>query len=82
MTETRKNYIALSESNTEKRSGETWLEILNRWLVRCPQCLEVWLVVGAREKDRYVCKDCGHEFVIRFATEPKSTSDEEKRTAA
>ncbi len=76
MTETPKKYIVLSEGNTGKRSGESWLETLNRWLVRCPHCLEMWLVVGAREKDRYVCKDCGHEFVIRFATEPAFTKSD------
>ena len=26
--------------------------------MKCPQCSEVRLVVGARENDQYVCKDC------------------------
>jgi hypothetical protein len=47
-----------------RRSGEGWTSMLQRWLVACPQCAQVWLVVGARENDRHVCKDCGHEFVL------------------
>ena len=47
-----------------RRSGEGWTSMLRRWLVECPQCAQVWLVVGARENDRHVCKDCGHGFVL------------------
>ncbi len=42
-------------------------EILRRRFVRCPRCAEVWLVVGAREDERHVCKGCGHGFRIRFS---------------
>ena len=49
-------FIVLPETRT--------FEILRRWLVQCPQCSEVRLVVGARENDQYVCKDCGHSFTI------------------
>lgn len=38
--------------------------MLRRWFVRCPRCAEVWLVVGAREGDRHVCKGCGHGFAV------------------
>ncbi|MDQ3802450.1 MAG: hypothetical protein M3416_01125 [Acidobacteriota bacterium] len=41
--------------------------MLRRWLVECPQCAQVWLVVGARENDRHVCKDCGHAFVVSLS---------------
>ena len=27
--------------------------------MKCPQCSEVRLVVGAQENDQYVCDDCG-----------------------
>ena len=57
-------HIALTAPETEKGAGENWLEMLREWLVQCPQCSEVRLVVGAHEKDRYICKDCGHSFVI------------------
>jgi ribosomal protein S27AE len=63
-------YIVLPRGRVEKRAGESWLEILKRWLVECPQCTEIWLVVGARENDRYICKDCGHSFAIRFSITP------------
>jgi ribosomal protein S27AE len=59
-------YIALTASETGKDAGENWLEMLRQWLVQCPQCSEVRLVVGAHEGDRYICKDCGHGFVIGF----------------
>jgi len=59
-------HIALTAPETGKGAGENWLEMLREWLVQCPQCSEVRLVVGAREKDQYVCKDCGHSFVIGF----------------
>jgi ribosomal protein S27AE len=58
-------YRVPEERQLGRRSGESWLEILRRWLVQCPQCSETRLVVGAHENDRYVCKDCGHSFAIR-----------------
>ncbi len=61
-------YVVMPESRPVKRSDESWSEILRRWFVRCPQCAEVWLVVGARENDCHLCKGCGHGFVIRFST--------------
>ena len=64
-------YVVLSEGRPIKKAGESWLEILRRRLVECPRCAEVWLVVGARENDRYVCKGCGHGFAISFMVTPK-----------
>lgn len=49
-----------------KKAAESWLEALHRWLVQCPRCSQVRLVVGAQENDRYVCKDCGHCFAIKL----------------
>lgn len=60
-------YIVLQKDRVEKSGSQSWLEILKRWLVECPQCAEVWLVVGARENDPYICKDCGHSFAIKFS---------------
>ena len=77
-----RKYMVLSESNTDKKQGESWRETLDRWLVRCPQCREQWLVIGARENDPYVCKDCGHGFYIKLSVASKTTSDEVKRDAA
>ena len=57
-------YIVLSEATINKRDGKRPFELLRRWLVQCPQCSEVRLVVGAREDDQYVCKDCGNSFTI------------------
>jgi transposase-like protein len=39
-------------------------------------------VIGARENDRYVCKDCGHGFAIKLSLAAKGTADEMKRNAA
>ena len=74
-------YIVLQKSRIEKRAGESWLEILKRWLVECPQCTEVWLVVGARENDPYICKDCGHSFAIKFSIRPSDTPKAQVATA-
>jgi transposase-like protein len=63
----KSEYVVFSEGNSRKRRRENWAEMLRRWLVECPRCSEVWLVVGARENDRYICKDCGHTFIIRFS---------------
>ena len=60
-------YIVLPQTTVGKKQGERWLEVLKRWLVRCPKCSEVRLVVGANENDQYVCKDCGHSFTITFS---------------
>ena len=57
-------HSTLTAPETGKASGKKWLEMLRQWLVQCPQCSEVWLVVGADAKDRYICKNCGHSFVI------------------
>jgi|GEM_PF-1662446 len=54
----------LAGEGTMRRKGESWPAMLRRWLIECPRCLQVWLVVGARENDRHVCKDCGHGFVV------------------
>jgi transposase-like protein len=61
------DYIVLLKTTAGKQRGERWFERLRKWLVQCPQCSEVRLVVGAQENDRYVCKDCGHRFIIRFS---------------
>jgi len=57
-------YIVLQKGRIEKGAGESWLEMLKRWLVECPRCTQLWLVVGARQNDQYICKDCGHSFAI------------------
>lgn len=67
----KSKYVVLPESRPVKRVDESWSEILRRWFVECPQCAQVWLVVGARENDRHVCKSCGHGFAIRFLVAPK-----------
>ena len=56
----------MPERRPVKRAEKIRPENLRRWFVECPRCAEVWLVVGARENDRHVCKGCGHGFIIRF----------------
>ena len=58
-------YVVLSDDGLTKPQSQRWREMLRRWLVQCPNCAEVRLVVGARENERYVCQDCGHSFTIR-----------------
>jgi transposase-like protein len=55
---------ALQDIGQSKGAEKSWLVTLRRWLVQCPQCTEVRLVVGACENDRYKCKQCGHDFTI------------------
>jgi rRNA maturation endonuclease Nob1 len=62
-------YVVLSQDGFTKPATERWRDTLRRWLVQCPNCAEVRLVVGARENERYVCKDCGHSFTIRALRE-------------
>jgi DNA-directed RNA polymerase subunit RPC12/RpoP len=67
-------YIVLPEATVKERKGDRPFALLRRWLVQCPQCSEVRLVVGARTNDQYVCKDCGHSFTItndELAQEPR-----------
>ena len=47
-----------------KATDQSWLVTLRRWLVECPACAEVRLVVGLSENDHYKCKQCGHDFTI------------------
>jgi len=60
-------YVVFQEHELNKQATESLWETLRRWLVKCPQCTEVRLVVGARENERYVCKDCRHSFIIRLS---------------
>ena len=59
-----------SSSNVSTQIGnldgaeKSWLVTLRRWMVQCPECTEVRLVVGARENDRYQCRQCGRDFTI------------------
>ncbi len=62
-------YVVLSEDGFTKPATERWRDTLRRWLVECPNCAEVRLVIGARENERYICKDCGHSFNIRALRE-------------
>lgn len=64
-------YVVLSESKPTKRTGGSWFEKLRRWLVQCPSCSEIRLVVGAQENESHVCRDCGHSFLIKFSTAAK-----------
>ena len=57
----------LSDNEFTKAPRESRLETLRSWLVRCPNCDESRLVVGARENELYTCKDCGHTFAIRIS---------------
>lgn len=66
MALTEKEFTVLSGARSDNKPDEGWLETLHRWLVQCPQCSQVRLVVGAQENDRYVCKDCGHSFAIQL----------------
>jgi len=51
---------------TSNPEAKKWREVLRQWLVQCPECTEVRLVVGLQENDQYICKDCGNSFVIGF----------------
>jgi hypothetical protein len=72
-------YVVLPEATVGKRDGNRPFEIFRRWLVQCPQCSEVRLVVGARENDQYVCKDCGHGFTITNDALAKQSREDQKR---
>lgn len=65
-----------------RRRAESWPAMLRRWLIECPRCAQVWLVVGARENDRHVCKDCGHGFVVSLAVARAGRPAEVGRDAA
>lgn len=67
-------HIAPRKPGLGKLAEENWLEKLRQWLVQCPECSEVRLVVGAHERDRYVCKDCGHSFVINRSKAKKKVN--------
>ena len=71
MVLSKSRYVVLPESRPVKRGLESRSETIRRRFVECPQCAEVWLVVGARENDRHVCKGCGHGFAVRFPEAPE-----------
>ena len=67
MVQERSGLAILPGEGTGGRTREGWPAMLRRWLVECPRCAQVWLVVGARESDRHVCKDCGHGFAVSLS---------------
>lgn len=68
-------YVVLSDGGLPKTPRESRLETLRSWLVRCPNCAEARLVVGARENEPYTCKDCGHKFAIRISVAANDSSN-------
>jgi rRNA maturation endonuclease Nob1 len=76
-----KDYVVLSDGATLKRvrDRESWPEILRRWIVKCPQCSGVWLVVGAHEGDSHVCRDCGHSFAIKLQVSDRGRDASDRR---
>ena len=70
-------YVVLSDSEFTKSLWESRLETLRSWLVRCPNCDESRVVVGARENELYTCKDCGHRFAIRISVAANHWSNDE-----
>jgi uncharacterized protein (DUF983 family) len=68
-------YVVLSDGAFAKTPKRSWLKTLRRWLVRCPNCAEARLVVGARENEPYTCKDCGHRFAIRLSVAESDLSN-------
>ena len=66
---------AQTAPETAKGAEESWLEKLKKWLVQCPKCFEIRLVVGANENDRYACKGCGHSFAIKRSRRETTVSD-------
>ncbi len=62
------NKYVLPEIGSTDGARGNWLETLRRWLVKCPNCTEVRLVVGAQENESHVCRSCGHGFVITVLT--------------
>jgi DNA-directed RNA polymerase subunit RPC12/RpoP len=55
----------------EKRDREGSRDLLRSILLRCEQCGQAWLVVGAKVNDRHKCKSCSHSFLI----EPRVTAE-------
>lgn len=70
-------YVVLSDGGFTNTPRESRLETLRSWLVRCPNCDESRLVVGARENEPYTCKDCGHRFAVRISVEADNLSNDE-----
>lgn len=67
----------LSDNEFTKAPRESRLETLRSWLVRCPNCDESRLVVGARENEPYTCKGCGHSFPIHISVAENDLSNDE-----
>ena len=49
-------------NRTEKEARKGKREVLRSWTLRCPQCLQTWIVIGARVGEQHKCKSCNHSF--------------------
>jgi hypothetical protein len=67
-----KEQISSSPERAEKTDREGPRELLRSILLRCQQCGQAWLVVGAKVNDRHKCKSCSYSFLIekRVTSEP------------
>jgi DNA-directed RNA polymerase subunit RPC12/RpoP len=39
-------------------------ERLSQMVVRCCGCNGEWLLLGLQTGDTYICKECGHRFIV------------------
>ena len=82
MTSSRAGPTAARVGGVRRTVGESRTAALRGHLVDCPRCAAVWLIPGARENDRHVCKDCGAGFVVRFQRETEGGLAKPEGTAS
>ncbi|MDQ3684874.1 MAG: hypothetical protein M3430_04650 [Acidobacteriota bacterium] len=59
-----KNQLVPLHLGATEEARTEWHAIKRRWTLRCPQCGQTWLVIGARAGDEHKCKSCHYSFVI------------------
>lgn len=48
----------------DRTRGRGFRESLGKNFQCCPNCDQVWLIFGLKERESYICRKCGHSFIL------------------
>lgn len=58
---------------------EDWRQVFRDSTYRCPQCGQIWLLMGMRDNETYTCRSCGCSFATDESNRAGEKAVEEDR---